>query len=293
MTIKSEIIADSINNFGNRITTFVLIYPRFIHAEIMTHRVFSRNAASSRAIPLKTFVDRIIEDTALPIRFSKNKKGMQASEYLLPEQEAQAKIIWRKARDEMISCARALADIGVHKQHCNRLLEPFVHMKMVVTATEFDNFFVLRDHEDAQPELAELAKNMKKQLDSSCSILKTDHNDMHLPFVTEDEKNAGDISFPKFLSSLIVKSVARCARVSYDKIDGGASDLNNDLRIFLQLGESKPIHASPFEHIAIPEDELDYFSRNFRGWTQFRQILEEAPQTIDLIKNNLMEISNE
>lgn len=290
MTIKAEIIADSVNECGNRITTYVLTYPRFIHSEVMTHRAFSRNAASSRAIPLKTFVERVLEDTAAPIRFSKNKKGMQASEYLSAEGEAKAKIIWKKARDHMIDCARELADIGVHKQHSNRLLEPFIHMKMIVTSTEFDNFFMLRDHQDAQPEFAELARQMRKQLDSSGPVLRTEHNDMHLPFVTDEERQAGDPANHIFLSSLIVKSVARCARVSYDKVDGGESDSKNDLRIFLQLSESKPIHASPFEHVAIAEDRPGVRSRNFTGWTQLRQIIEEAPQILDLIKSNLQEV---
>jgi len=289
MTIKAEIVADSVNDLGDRITTFVLVYPRFIHSEIMTHRSFSRNAASSRAIPLKTFVDRILEDTASPIRFSKNKKGMQANEYLTPEGEARSKIIWKNARDHMIECARQLADIGVHKQHCNRLLEPFIHMKMIVTATDFDNFFALRDHPDAQPELAELARCMKKKLDASGPVLRTEYNDMHLPFISEEERESGDMGDNKFLSSMIVKSVARCARVSYDKVEGGESDIQNDLRIFLQLGQSKPIHASPFEHVAIPESQPGFKSRNFKGWTQFRQVVEEASDAIDLIKANLME----
>jgi thymidylate synthase ThyX len=289
MTIKAEIVADSVNELGNRITTFVLIYPRFIHSEIMTHRAFSRNAASSRAIPMKTFVDRILEDTASPIRFSKNKKGMQASEYLTQEGEAQSKIIWKKARDHMIDCARQLADIGVHKQHCNRLLEPFIHMKMIVTATDFDNFFALRDHSDAQPELAELARCMKKELNASGPVLRIEHHDMHLPFISDDERQSGDLGDNKFLSSMIVKSVARCARVSYDKVEGGTSDIQNDLRIFLQLGQSSPIHASPFEHIAIPEDEFGFRCRNFVGWTQFRHMVEEAPETIEIIKTNLTE----
>jgi thymidylate synthase ThyX len=159
--ISARIVADSVSPQGHRITTFVLTYPRIIHAEVMTHRMFSRNAASSRAIPFKKMVEDIENDPFIPIAWQKDHKGMQGSEYITDQKVIDFKSgVWLQARNEAIKRAKELNSnlakyksiddyeelegTGVTKQLCNRLLEPFQWYTCLVTATEFDNFFELR-----------------------------------------------------------------------------------------------------------------------------------------------------
>ena len=145
-TIKAKIIADSVNSFGDRLTSLILTYPRIIHSELMTHRMFSRNSASSRAIPFEKMVKMVEEDPFIPIAWQKDHKGMQGSEYAQYPDTEDFKVIWLEARDNAIKSAQ-LAQIGkvkLTKQICNRLLEPFMWHTVLVTATEFDNFFELR-----------------------------------------------------------------------------------------------------------------------------------------------------
>ena len=144
--IEAKIIADSLNLQGNRITTFLLTYPRFIHSELMTHRMFSRNSASSRAIPFEKMVKMVEEDPFTPIAWQKEHTGMQGSEYLTDKMDIQrAEHRWLISRDNAISQSKVLADgIGVTKQLCNRLLEPFMWHTTLCTFTESENFFNLR-----------------------------------------------------------------------------------------------------------------------------------------------------
>lgn len=142
--ISAEIVADSVDSRGNRITTFILQYPRMIHSEVLTHRMFSRNAASSRAIPFEKMVKSVQEDPFIPIAFQKDHKGMQGSEYLENEDLLNAQLAWVDATDNAVLEAGILSDIGVTKQLCNRILEPFLWYTNLVTATEYDNFFELR-----------------------------------------------------------------------------------------------------------------------------------------------------
>ena len=142
--IKAEIVADSINPQGDRITTFLLTYPRIIHGEMMSHRVFSRNSASSRAIPFNKMVEMAQKDPFIPIAWQKGHKGMQGTDYLEEEELQQAIATWRLASMTAINSAKALHEAGVTKQLCNRILEPFIYHTCLVTSTEFDNFFELR-----------------------------------------------------------------------------------------------------------------------------------------------------
>lgn len=143
--IKAEVIADSKNRFGNRITTMVVTFPRIILAEFNTHRMFSRNSASSRAIPLRKMVESIRNNPFIPIAWQKDHSGMQGSEYLQYEQDNETlKRQWLLARDYALESAGRLWDNQVTKQLCNRLLEPFMWHTVIVTATEWENFFALR-----------------------------------------------------------------------------------------------------------------------------------------------------
>lgn len=279
--IEAKIVADSIAPSNVRLTTFVLTYPRFIHAEFMTHRVFSRNASSSRAIPVAKLLKEVWKNPASPIAFQANKTGMQGGEYFPPWKQLIARAVWKLASVSAIFWGKILEKLNVHKQYANRITEPFAHITVVVTATEWSNFFALRYHHMAQPEIAELAKKMweaysnKKPTGLGAGI-------WHLPFIkTEDVTNAivylGHV-FPKTLDKEIYEflakiSVARCARVSYLNHDGTKSTLAQDLQLYDRLLGNSPIHASPAEHQAQAVSDPNYRSGNFRGWIQYRKTL--------------------
>lgn len=263
MTINATILADSISTDGFRLTTLQLRYPRFIHSEIMTHRVFSRNASSSRAIPVERLIQDVIDDPAMPIFWGKNQKGMQAYEELEGRKLTNAKFYWEGALDAAIHQAKAMAELGAHKQIVNRLLEPFAHINTVVTATEWDNFFALRDHPAAQPEIAALARSMRRAMDASePSVLSG--GQWHLPYIRQSER--GTLS----LDDAQRVSAARCARVSYMTHDGAVPDAASDLKLFERLAAEK--HYSPMEHQATPAGV--YMTRNFRGWRSLRVEME-------------------
>lgn len=263
--IQAKIIEDSVNPSGVRLTTFVLTYPRFIHSEFMTHRMFSRNASSSRAIPVKKSIQMVVSEPVIPLAFTKNKPGMQGGEALSGEAHEKAVEIWLKARDAMVDFANQLADLEVHKQYANRLLEPFAHITVVCSATDYDNFYALRCHEMAQPEIHALADLMYEASLASVPVQRLG-GEMHLPFVSDEERQS-------LSNELVIKmSVARCARVSYLNHDGKKPTLEEDLALYNRLVGSAPIHASPAEHQAIARN-YDGHSGNFRGWTQYRKLL--------------------
>lgn len=274
MTITAKVIEDSIADNGKSLITLQLMYPRFIHAEFMTHRVFSRNASSSRAIPVAKMIEQVRTNPAMPIHWGKNQSGMQAREELNNAEKARAQFLWQEAADAAASYAEAMNVCGAHKQVVNRILEPFQHIHVVLTATEFDNFFELRDHPDAQPEIRELAFQMKQAMANSTPFLRPrlrEHESgWHLPYVTGAERAAYSDA-PEFLAKL---SVARCARVSYLTHDGKTPDIVKDLELFDRLVGARPLHASPTEHQAYPLPLADQRSKNFAGWRQHREIIE-------------------
>lgn len=283
MTITAKIIADSISPQGIRLTTMQLRYPRFIHAEFMTHRVFSRNASSSRAVPVKKLIEDVRRDPAHPIHWGMNQPGMQSREELKASERVQTERAWVAAMNEAITCAELMVEAGAHKQIVNRLLEPFSHINVVVTATEWANFYALRRHEDAQPEIKALADAMwDAQQTSKPNLLQP--GVWHLPYVTEQEWH-DTIRSVFAVDDLKKVSVARCARVSYTTHDGKPTTIEEDLALYDRLVGSQPLHASPAEHQATPDQEgYDIaFERkywccperhgNFRGWIQYRKTL--------------------
>lgn len=277
--IKAEIVADSVAPSGVRLTTFVLTYPRFIHAEFMTHRVFSRNASSSRAIPFKRQIEMIEQDTAAPLSFTANQKGMQGGADIRDQQEAYK--LWNFARDAAIAYAKQLNSLGVHKQYVNRIIEPFSHITVVCTASEFDNFFGLRHHYMAQPEIQELARQMYCAYSASIP-LQLRAGQWHLPFVTLKDRakvatavNERVINDSEAMREGLLKvSVAKCARVSYLNHDKSEPTWEQDLSLYERLLGSQPIHASPAEHQAMAVSDSSVRSGNFRGWIQYRKTLE-------------------
>lgn len=265
MTITAEIIKDSTNPLGIRLTTFVLRYPRFIHAELMTHRAFSRNASSSRAIPVEKMIEQVQTDPAMPVHWGANRPGMQAREELNDRDKVRAEWQWLSARDFAIGKAKDLIELGLHKQVANRILEPWMHITVLVTATDWSNFFSLRLHPDAQPEFQQLARQMGRAfLRSTPESLEV--GQWHLPFVsdTEREKHSED--------DCIKFSVARSARVSYNNHDGTTPVPEKDINLHDKLVVQVPLHASPAEHPCMAV-KGDRYSGNIRGFLQYRKTL--------------------
>jgi hypothetical protein len=268
------------------IWTIELRYPRFIHSEVMTHRAFSRNASSSRAIPVEKVIQQVESDPACPIHWGKNQPGMQAGEEVQCKNLAQW--LWEQAAGRAVWSTKELLQRNVHKQITNRLLEPFQFIKVIVTATEWDNFFNLRIHPDAQPEIQELARCIKIAQD------KVEPDELvpgqwHLPYITKEEFEG-----PIPERYLKLASAGRCARVSYLNHDKSRSNAF----VCAELAKKLLIagHLSPFEHQARPMDiknniknnlhpweweqgvthidrESNFWSGNFKGWIQYRQTL--------------------
>ena len=300
--ISAKVVADSISKSGKRISTLELRYPRFIHSEFMTHRLFSRNASSSRAIPVETMLKQVREEAAKPIHWGKNQSGMQAREEL-----DDGSLYWNDAAESAARHAEIMKEKQYHKQITNRLIEPFQFIKVVVTSTEWENFFNLRIHPDAQPEIQELAKCMKSAMTLSTPMFLSEH-EWHLPYVNDPTKT---IQNGYNLEEAIKASVARCARVSYMKHDNSNPSIEDDLELYNVLAtrpytdkrghefaENDPVHLSPLEHQATPmigngkivslggpEHYLNtpgithfdkfgqFWSGNFAGWIQYRQII--------------------
>jgi thymidylate synthase ThyX len=253
MPYSARIESDSINEYGDRLTTFVVTYPRFIHSEMMTHRMFSRNSSSSRAIPTAKLIAQIESDPVYPIWWGKNQPGMQADQEIADM--ASARRIWEGARDAAVAHARQLDALGMHKQLVNRVLEPYSWITVIISATDYSNFFKLRCNSEAQPEMQWIAGMMRDAYYGATPILITDG--WHLPFVREAEKEN--------LETALHLSVARCARVSLLTHDG-KHDPSKDLNLAKRLQESG--HWSPFEHQATPT--LRDYAGNFTGWKQNR-----------------------
>lgn len=274
--IEVKVIADSLSANGDRITTLQLEYPRFIHGEFMTHRVFSRNSASSRAIPVAKMISQVWNDPAMPGYWGANQAGMQAKTELQGWRKTWSERLWKLQGKANCLFAWLFIKLGLHKQLANRGLEAWQNMKVVVTSTEWDNFFELRCHPDAQPEMQALANEMMKRLSASTPIPR----EYHLPYVSEAEvRELWAKGVPSTVYGLMRElgplSAARCARVSYLKHDGSQPKAEDDLKLFARLVGSQPIHASPTEHQALAARHGGSFHRNLRGWIPFRALIEQ------------------
>lgn len=248
--ISAKIIAHSISQQGKTIITWELEYPRFIHAEFMTHRMFSRNAASSRAIPVSAVIEQVRNNPAMPVHWGQNQSGMQAKQELPSALQRSAKFLWTQAAKSAAFIAEAMDKVGLHKQVANRILEPFQLMKVVMTTTEDANWYWLRKHEDAQPEIHELARIMwEEQLKSVPVMLRP--GDWHVPYFN-GARGTGcwvqDADSDPLEEALAISSSC-CAQVSFRKLD---DRLEKAQTVYARLVESEPVHASPFEHQATP-----------------------------------------
>lgn len=270
MTYSAKIILDSRAPSGVRLTTFELSYPRFVHAELLTHRVFSRNAASNRAIPTSKIIQQVIDDPAMPVWWGKNEPGMQAKAELGERDLAAVKMLWLDARDQAVRKAKDMVLFGVHKQIVNRILEPFQYIRTIISGTTFENFWKLRRHPDAQPEIKHIADMMGELYDQSTPV-KVASRWWHLPYTWYEDEREAEKRFSKqrdqaqsFLRKI---STARIARVSYLNHDG-VIDYDKDLSLHDKLMESG--HWSPFEHVAQALRDPHVIG-NFTGWKQYRK----------------------
>lgn len=306
--ITATILADSVSPQGVRLTTMELVYPRFIHSEFMTHRMFNRNASSSRAIPTTRFIEQVRSNPVRPIHWGENQKGMSAEKELSEDDKVVAEVMWNSAAASAALYADELRRMRVHKQVVNRILEPFMHIKVVVTATQWNNFFGLRIHPDAQPEIQELARKMKEAYDNS-TTLELKPGEWHLPYVSSHDTAAAynyckhqrvtrDEPSTEEVNGLLIKiSAARCARASYNNFEGKPSGIEEDLGLYAKLVEDQPIHASPTEHQATPMNrthpnenrplepwtweegithvtkERKLYSGPLQGWIQYRKLI--------------------
>ncbi len=313
MGFEAKIILDSITERGHRLTTIQATFPRFILAEVNTHRMFSRNSASSRAIPVKTRIEQLDRDPFVPIAFGKNKAGMQSEEELLDQ--GTAKGLWNNAIDDAVKWAKGLMQAGVHKQWANRVIETYAWHTAVISATEWSNHDGLRCHPDASPEYQTIAKMMREARAASTPTRAVDGY-WHLPYVYGPggqpvdprdieaalalEKKTG----VKWIDILRKVSVGRCAAVSYERQE--VKDFEKDIDRYEKLKSSG--HMSPFEHAARPmtEEEYDLFRQpvltwherghwvhtdaythfcgNFQGWIQDRKMIPNEHDFSKMVK---------
>lgn len=261
---QAKILADSIAATTSvRLTTFEVTYPRCIHAELMTHRVFSRNSSSSRAIPVAKMISDVVDHPFVPIHWGKNQKGMSAEEELTDEQKSNAELYWRQARDNAVWYAERLMALGLHKQIANRLLEPWMWITVIVSSTTYRNFFKLRCHEAAEPHMQKIAYMMRDAYHNSQPTERA-VGEWHLPFISDTERLSQSID------TLIKKSVARCCRGSYLQQHG---DFTYDQDVDLHDRSVSLGHWSPFEHPAMVGFNI---GGNFGpGWRQYRKTFEK------------------
>jgi hypothetical protein len=276
----AKIIKDSISREGIRLTTFHLRYWRAIHAELMTHRDFSRNARSSRAVPSRI----LLTEPIFTPQFGWNQGGMQAKEEAVPVevQERWAKE-WFALADMCRRQVEKWQQEGMHKQWANRPLEWFGWIDVLVSATHWNNFWELRISEYAQPEFNDLAILMKDAMATSQPKLLAPRQ-WHLPYITDRERSLHSIDY------LLKLSTARCARLSYKPFDGADSE-EAEIARYEKLVVSRPVHASPSEHQATPDFPSSgryyyvagrlhsrgwrspHLHGNFEGWVQHRKMI--------------------
>lgn len=273
--VHAYVVEDSISPLGDRLATMAVQCHRFVLAEFNTHRRLSRNSASSRAIPLAKMVRRVRENPAIPLSFPAEQKGMSGGAELTGWRRRAAVMLWVLASRIACVLAVTLGKIGVHKSICNRLLEPFTWHVIVVTSDEWANFFALRCHPEAQPEIRRVAECMREALARS-EPQALDYGEWHTPFIEPedvDEVYARVWDEPgrlrPFDAVLREVSAARCARVSYLTHEG-QRDPAVDVGLYVKLTGSRPQHDSPLEHVARPALPDEVVEGNFDRWVQLR-----------------------
>ncbi len=298
--IKAKVIAHSVTEDGIEMISIECEYPRFILAEVNTHKMLSKNSASSRAIPEAAMHSTLLNNPAMPVYWGANQSGMKAKEELAEEVITKLKRAWLVGRDQSMLLAEYLFGKGLHKQISNRVTEPWMMMKSIISGTEWRNLFWLRDHPDAQPEFAALARAIKAAIDNSIPELLLP-GEWHVPYVETyrspidkiryyyDEKGKG-IS----MHEAIKVSASSCAQVSYRKNDATIDKAEKVYDMLNLDRDDVPKHASPVEHQATPINQAttvafepetwepgvthvtangELWSGNLRGWIQYRKLI--------------------
>lgn len=299
--VVSKVILDSVSPEGIRLPTVQTRFPRIMLPEWNTHRAFTRNARSTRAVPTDKLIREVRENPYIPFRWGLNQPGMQAGADADPELAKDLEFEWRRGATEAARTAETLFGMKLHKQWAGRPLEPYMWVDVLVSSTDLANFFALRDHEDAQDEIYYIAKSIREALDASTPKL-LQPGEWHMPYIQDDDYAMAshylamnwDKMFPDIdafnkkdeIENILKKvSVARCARLSYTPFDGNGS-IAKEVERFEKLMVSRPVHASPAEHVATPdtfgdrgrgEREPFWYNPkehgNFYGWRQFRKMI--------------------
>lgn len=265
---KATILADSISPARVRLTTFEVTFPRFILAEVNTHRVLSRNSNSSRAIPPEKQIERLLASPFVP-QFGARVTGMGVGIVFDEGDQDSAQDIWLEARDDMIRHAQRLIDLGADKSRINRLLEPFMWQTAIISATEWDNFFALRTDKAAQPEFRIVAQMMQDAYDQNIPN-QLGYGEWHHPGISDEEYKTMRLrGKPKDALAVAVGRLARWTSYGNKTFEPWAKSIERHDQL------STSGHWSPFEHIATPlrlfyTDDIP-FSGNFRGWRQYRK----------------------
>jgi hypothetical protein len=277
MSISAKVLADTWFR-GSRLTTFELVYPRFILAEVNTHRQLSRNSASSRAIPIDAMVEAVKTDPAGPVFWGRNQAGMVAAEELIGFDLEKAKGTWAAGAYSAIWTAKELQACGVHKSIANRCLEPWFWVKTVLSATEWPNFYVQRTDKAAEPSFQALAEAMLAAHNASVPVRVEERDGglyWHLPYVTPEERGVLNLDDQRCVSA------ARCARVSYTR-HGQVKDLEEDRLRVVQMVDMR--HWSPLEHVAVALQGQWGNYKNFCQWRKYfapRECETEFPGLLD------------
>lgn len=266
--MSAKIIADSISPEGHRLTTMEVTMHRFVLAEFNTHRVFSRNSASSRAIPVTKQLEKLRNASAAPVEWPSEKPGMQGGVPLTDQALSEAMDLWDTVEQIVLGLVEGYVDshpepdTRLHKSLLNRLMEPFMWHTVIVTSTEWENFFHQRCSPLAQPEIRVVAEDMRQVWGNSMPE-KLGRFDWHTPYILGEEASV------LTTTQRLKVSVARCARVSYLTHDG-VRDISEDLALFERLTTADPAHYSPLEHVARPAAPGEQVLGNFEGWMQLR-----------------------
>lgn len=297
-----QVIQDSRNLSGNRLTTYEIETYRYIWAEVLTHKMLNKNAQSSRAVPVKSVLSINESDPITPIVWGKNQGGMSASEVLEGEQLEEARKVWLELARTAFEGSKKLSDIGLHKMWANRPTEAFSRIKVVISGTEWENFEWLRDDPDAaQPEIVDLARKVKTaKAESTPFELRA--GEAHVPYVTrirQDPRsqlqyldtNGNNLS----LEDALKVSASCCGQVSYRKLN---DSFEKAMEIYARLFDGPKPHFSPCEHqgIAMKQTKIQFmqmfnpddwedgvshvdrkgnlWSGNLQGFVQYRKLLE-------------------
>ena len=281
MTYSAKILADSISEHGDRLTTFEITLPRIMLSEFNTHRSLSRNSASSRAVPVSISIKDVESDPFIPEVFGSHQKGMVEGEPLNEDQQNFARHLWIGACDAALDYASGLEQLGVYKGLANRLLEPFKWHTIIATATDWDHFFALRTAPSAQAEIRKAASMMRELYDGSTPT-ELGEGRWHLPLVSSQELLSDDHSAFEDYEYWIKVSVGRCARVSYNRQHDG-SDPDSDVARHDSLKVN--YHLSPFEHVARPFDTGEL--SEIQHWQKMISFAQIAPQFKQNMQRNL------